>query len=145
MSTRLGEGFAITKRNVEKSGLTEKDFVWVDGSLHDGKLHYSGSAEAKPSIDAPVHRMIYAELPWVRAIVHGHLFYEGTDTYPEKLTRWPCGAENEAYEIIAKAPKESRNLWVANVKGHGFVALIGSEPITIGLKKLYPSRYVMKH
>jgi hypothetical protein len=145
MSTRSGQGFVITKRDVEKTKLTENDFVYVDGKLHNEKLHFSGSAEAKPSIDAPVHRAIYAKLPWVKAIVHGHLFYDGSCACPGKLSRWPCGAENEADEIITKAPQESCDLWVANVEGHGFVALIGSEPISIGLRELSVSRYAMKH
>ncbi len=145
MSARLGQGFIITKRNVAKSGLTEKDFVYVDGMLHDEMLHYAGSADAKPSVDAPVHRMIYAELSWVHAIVHGHLFCEGKYVHAEKLTRWPCGAENEALEVIAKAPKETCDLWVANVEGHGFIALIGSDQITTGLNKLSLSQYAMNH
>ena len=141
MSTRFDQGFVITKRNVSKSGLNEKDFVYVDGILHEEVLHYTGSIDAKPSVDAPVHRAIYAELPWVQGIVHGHLHCEGLDVYQGMLSRWPCGAENEAYEIIAKAPTSSRDLWVANIDGHGFVALIGSLPITIGLKKLSMLQY----
>ncbi|MFA5986457.1 MAG: class II aldolase/adducin family protein [Parcubacteria group bacterium] len=145
LSARFDQGFVITKRNVAKSGLTQKDFVYVDGTLHNEALHYAGSADAKPSVDAPVHRVIYAELPWVQAIVHGHLFCEGSYVYPEKLTRWPCGAENEAYEVIAKAPKEMHDLWVANIDGHGFIALIGSDQITTGLKKLRLSQYAINH
>ena len=145
MSGRCGNGFIITKRNIDKTGMTKDDFVYVDSKTYNGKLYYYGPADAKPSIDAPVHRYIYENIPWVQAIVHGHLFCTGEHTYPEKLMRWPCGAENEAYEIVAKAPKETADLWVVNVKGHGFVALIGSQPITTGLKKLQSLQYAMNH
>ncbi|NTW14373.1 MAG: class II aldolase/adducin family protein [Candidatus Moranbacteria bacterium] len=144
-SVRAGEGFVITKRNVAKTGLTEEDFVYVDVGLHEGALRFFGQVEAKPSIDAPVHRVIYEHLPWVSAIVHGHLFCHGEHVHPGNLERWPCGAENEAYDIVARAPRETRDLWVANVDGHGFVALIGSDPLETGLDMLRHSRYAMNH
>lgn len=141
MSARHDGGFVITRRNVEKTGLTEQDFVSVDGALRDGKLSFSGAPDAKPSIDAPVHRVIYEHLPWVRALVHGHLFCVGDTVYPESLERWPCGAENEGYDIASKAPKERRDLWIVNVDGHGFVALIGSDAVEEGLNRLRAMRF----
>jgi hypothetical protein len=130
LSVRDSSGFVITKRDVDKTGLTEKDFVWVRLDLHDDKLIYSGAPGTKPSVDAPVHRLIYKKLPWVKVIVHGHLQVSGEFVHGEPLPLWPCGAENEADDIMQAVPKDvTPSLWIANVTGHGFVALIGdSDP-----------------
>jgi hypothetical protein len=125
LSSRTEDGFIITRRDVDKTGLTENDFVFVSLNLENDSLAYSGTEGVKPSIDSPVHRLIYERIPWVKSVVHGHLQAHGDRVHLEKLQRWPCGAENEAYDIIKVSPQEARDLWVVNVEGHGFVALIG--------------------
>ncbi len=137
LSYRVGEGFIITKRNVDKTGLTEEDFVFVSLELKDGKIKFWGKEPQKPSIDAPIHRVLYSELPWVQCIVHGHLQVVGECVYPETMSRWPCGAENEGFEIveaISQCPPEE--LLVINVEGHGFVALIRDTNPAKALNKL---------
>ncbi len=142
LSSRGAAGFVITRRNVAKEGLTPQDFVWVDLVLDNGVLIYSGEESSKPSIDAPVHRLIYDQLPWVQNIVHGHLQISGDPcVHPGLLPRWPCGAENEGEDIIAAAPHEGVDLWVANVAGHGFVALIGAADPRPALEKLSRLEY----
>lgn len=125
LSHRINEGFVITRRNVDKVGLTADDFVFVEKDLRDGQLAFHGAADAKPSTDAPVHRILYEKLGWVQSIVHGHLHAVGAAVHPEFVSRWPCGAENEAEEIVSMAPAAKQSLWVVNITGHGFVALIG--------------------
>ncbi len=141
LSSRVENGFIITKRNVDKTGLTENDFVFVSLQLENEAIVYSGSSNIKPSIDSPVHRLIYEQIPWVRSIVHGHLQAQGESIYPHRLQRWPCGAENEAHDIIAVAPQEKQDLWIANVDGHGFVALIGSDNPSEALHRLSQLNY----
>jgi hypothetical protein len=138
LSARSGNGFVVTKRNVAKSGLTEQDFVFVSLDLSGEKLQYWGDKNAKPSIDSPGHRLIYEELDWVEGIVHGHLHVIGDEecVYGGMLERWPCGAENEAKEILKVAPKTCQKIWIVNVAGHGFVALIGDQDPTEALDKL---------
>lgn len=136
LSSRIGDGFVVTIRNVAKMGLTEKDFVFVGLELKDDKLQWSGREEAKPSIDSPVHRLIYKKLPWVQSLVHGHLKVSGAYVHHGMLPRWPCGAENEGMDIIAVAPKTQQKLWVVNVEGHGFCALIGDENPREALEKI---------
>jgi hypothetical protein len=44
------------------------------------------------------------------------------------LPRWPCGAENEGFDILSVAPREhTPEIWIVNIEGHGFVALLGQE------------------
>lgn len=136
LSSRADEGFAVTVRNVAKTGITEEDFVFVSLQLSDGKLQWSGRTDVKPSIDSPVHRIIYQEMPWVKSIVHGHLKVRGDCAHQEMLPRWPCGSENEGKDIVSVAPKTKQKLWVVNVEGHGFVALIGDENPREALEKL---------
>lgn len=136
ISGRCDGGFIITKRDVDKTGLTVNDFVWVDETLRDDHLAYSGIVGNKPSVDAPVHRIIYEKLAWVKAIVHGHLQVSGENVSEYQISLWPCGAENEAYEILEYAPLEKRSLWVINVPGHGFVALIGDSNLADALNML---------
>ncbi len=142
LSSRAEHGFTITRRNVEKTGLTVKDFVWVRLELENGRLAFWGAEGAKPSIDAPVHRVIYRDLSWVQSIVHGHLQVYGDCVHLHKMGRWPCGAENEGFDIVAAAPKDDgHELWVVNVEGHGFVALIGSQDPEAALKELSALRF----
>ena len=137
MSARAQNGFVITKRNVAKAGLSENDFVFVASELDGDRLQYWGDSEAKPSIDSPVHRHIYEHLDWVQGIVHGHLRARRAACVCEyDLTRWPCGAENEGWEIVAAAPKDRQDLWVINIEGHGFIALIGDTDPKEALRKL---------
>ena len=73
----------------------------------------------------------------MQSIVHGHLQVYGDCVHPHKLKRWPCGAENEGLDIITISPKDNvSKLWVVNVEGHGFVALIGDEDPEVALCKL---------
>jgi len=136
LSSRSQDGFSITRRNVDKTGLTLKDFAWVSLDLHGDKLAFAGQKDVKPSIDAPVHRVIYSELPWVQSIVHGHLQASGNLVFNKELDYWPCGAENGGFEIVNQAPKQKEELWVANIPGHGFIALIGDKDPSRALKKL---------
>ncbi|MBN1427097.1 MAG: class II aldolase/adducin family protein, partial [Anaerolineae bacterium] len=136
LSSRGQNGFAITQRNIDKTGLTTNDFVWVSLELENDNLIFSGANDAKPSIDAPVHRVIYCQLPWVQSIVHGHLQISGENVHPQKLRRWPCGAENEGFDIVSAASRcPGAELWIANVEGHGFVALIGSQDLEAALNR----------
>ena len=136
ISSRISEGFAITVRNIAKERLTEKDFVFVGLGLRSKRLQWSGKEGVKPSIDAPVHRVVYEKLPWVKTVIHGHLKVIGDCVYDAMLPRWPCGAENEGVDIISVAPREKQTLWIVNVEGHGFVALIGDEDPRNALNKL---------
>ncbi len=136
MSERCEQGFVITKRNVAKSGLQPDDFVLVNLELEDEQLSYQAKGEAKPSIDAPIHRLIYEKLSWVKSIVHGHLHIVLPPEADVMLEQWPCGAENEAIELLEIAPQEKSPLWVVNVTGHGFIALIGDEDPSASLEEL---------
>ncbi|MFC1623030.1 class II aldolase/adducin family protein [Patescibacteria group bacterium] len=136
ISTKASDGFLITRRNVKKTGLREQDFVFVSLELENGKIPFYGSKNSKPSIDAPVHRVIYEQLPWVNSIIHGHLHISGDVVHKDLLQHWPCGAENEGYDIVKVAPTFHQKLWIANVKGHGFVALIGDKDPAAALDKL---------
>jgi len=125
ISERQSDGFVITKRNISKQDLCENDFVEVSLRLEDEKIIYWGDENAKPSIDSPVHRLLYEKIPWVNHIIHGHLLLSGPNIVSNKIKRWPCGAENEAEEIIRHAPKENPlEYWGVNIEGHGFVILI---------------------
>ncbi|MCX6744925.1 MAG: class II aldolase/adducin family protein [Candidatus Parcubacteria bacterium] len=136
LSERCEQGFVITKRNVAKSGLQPDDFVLVNLELEDDQLSYQAKGEAKPSIDAPIHRLIYEKLAWVKSIVHGHLHIVLPPEIDFMLEQWPCGAENEALELLEIAPQETVPLWVINISGHGFIALIGAEDPSDSLEEL---------
>jgi len=144
LSARTESGFVITKRNVSKTGLTKNDFVWVKAELEDEQVVFSGNIGDKPSTDAPVHRIIYNALPWVKAIVHGHMHISGENVHSQDLPLWPCGSENEAQDILQVAPRERQLLWVVNVHQHGFVALIGDDDPSEALNKLREMAYFMK-
>jgi len=144
LSKREKDGFMITRRNVAKNGMKEEDFVLVAGELKDDHLVFWGDRKSKPSTDAPVHRIIYQRLPWVKYIVHGHMFADRDRVVGDDwLDLWPCGAENEGEDVVRVAPKDKQSLWVVNVTGHGFVALIGDEDPRDALNELSKLKFTI--
>ena len=122
-SFRGGNGETwVSRRNVNKEGISKKDFVPV--LLRDGVVEYgiSGqSEEAKPSVDAPIHCELYRLYPMINYILHGHVYLDG-----EKVTNSPipCGALEEVDEIFHAMPSFNCRSFLLNLRGHGFIACV---------------------
>ena len=114
----------ISRRNVDKTGITLKDFV----PCHlgdDSEVCYFG--EKKPSVDAPVQLQLFNRLPNIDYILHGHCYADGA---PMTGSAVPCGALEEIDEVmdcIRRNYNEGSDFIVLNLKGHGCLIMAGKE------------------
>lgn len=114
----------VSRRNVPKRFIEIDDFVPV--YMENDKLFYCG--DSKPSVDTPVQIRLYKNLPNIRYMIHFHAYIENA---PFTSTAIPCGAVDEANEVLALIDThyQSRELnqYAVNLKGHG--AIIMSDDI----------------
>lgn len=116
----------ISKRNVDKTGISEKDFVAC--YLEDGNVAYKG--DNKPSVDSPVQLRLFKQLPNIDYILHGHCYIENA---PMTSMAIPCGAIEEVDETI-KCIKQNydtlnNNFYVINLKGHGCLIMANADTL----------------
>lgn len=109
---------AITPRGIDKSKLTESDFIGVRADIEKRKIKYSG--DRKPSIDSGVHAIAYARDSGTVAILHSHNpWIVGA---PKTGFPFPCGVAEEADEITSKL--RDGPIAVVEMADHGaFVAI----------------------
>ena len=117
----------ISRRNVDKTGISEKDFVpcFLDD---DGNVAFGG--ENKPSVDSPVQLRLFKELPNIDYILHGHCYVKGA---PMTSLAIPCGAVEEVAETI-HCIKDCYNtcdgkFYTVNLKGHGCLIMAGADEL----------------
>lgn len=119
-SMRSGDGIFVSRRNVDKRTLSAQDMVYVRLD-HLPDVYYSGSA--KPSVDTPVQKWLYALMPKIQYMLHGHVYLKNPDfTTAEPI---PCGALEETSAIMGDHWWYDRSHISAkiNLKGHGFLIL----------------------
>ena len=105
----------VSRRNVDKECIAREEFVPV--CLKDGTLYFEGAN--KPSVDAPVHCLLYNLFPNINYMIHGHVY--ATDP-SSTLVALPCGAIEEVAEIFHQVGDVSTTEFIVNLKGHGFIA-----------------------
>lgn len=113
---RKGDYVLMSRRNVDKTGITEKDFVPCFLG-DDGKVMYGG--DNKPSVDSPVQLVLFKKLPNIDYILHGHCYIENA---PMTNRAVPCGAVEEVNEIIDLIKNKysiDGTFFTINLKGHG--------------------------
>lgn len=97
-------GFWMTGRGVDKSRLEliGRDMLLVTGCDRErGVVSVSvppGFADARVSVDAIEHALLYDSIPGVNAIVHVHAWMDGVDSTQQS---WPCGTVELAEEVRA--------------------------------------------
>ena len=111
---RKNDYVLMSKRNVNKIGITEKDFVPC--FLNDnGEVMYGG--DNKPSVDSPVQLVLFNKLPNIDYILHGHCYIENA---PMTNKAVPCGAVEEVNEIMNIIENDNDGtFFTINLKGHG--------------------------
>lgn len=116
-------GFWMSGRGVDKGRLETvgRDLLLVTG--HDeerGLLKLSvprGREEARVSVDAMEHALVYERWPEVGAIVHVHAWMEGVDSTRQS---WPCGTVEIAEEVAALvARQDDPARAVVGLRNHG--------------------------
>ena len=112
----------ISRRNVDKTGISEKDFVpcYLDDN---GNTIYSG--QNKPSVDTPVQLRLFRELPNIDYILHGHVYIKEAQMTSMAI---PCGAIEEVDEIL-KIVDKNTDFTTINLKGHGCLILSSADKL----------------
>ena len=117
----------ISRRNIDKRQIGHEGFVAVQAG-DEGPILYHG--EAKPSVDAPIQRALFARLPWARYMMHAHVYVTGA---PFTEGNVPCGATEEVDKVMAIASADASRPLAVNLRGHG--CLVISEDVA-GLQGL---------
>ena len=117
----------ISRRNVDKTGISEKDFVpcFLD---EDGNVAFGG--ENKPSVDSPVQLRLFNKLPNIDYILHGHCYIKDA---PMTSLAIPCGAVEEVGETLrciedAYGTYDGK-FYTINLKGHGCLIMANAEEL----------------
>lgn len=64
------DAFWITASGVPKGQLEERDFLLI--AVETGEVLYRPSADAKPSAEISIHRVVYGLFPQATSCLHGH-------------------------------------------------------------------------
>ena len=117
----------ISRRNVDKTGISEKDFVpcFLD---ENGNVAFGG--ENKPSVDSPVQLRLFNKLPNIDYILHGHCYIKDA---PMTSLAIPCGAVEEVGETLRLIENAygtyDGKFYTINLKGHGCLIMANTEEL----------------
>jgi hypothetical protein len=103
----------VSQRNVDKRSIDQSSFVAVD-SWSEGKVRYFGAQS--PSVDTPVQLRLYRHFTNARFMLHSHTYVLDAP-FTHRLI--PCGAVEEAAEIIRLYPDRESIDFPVNIRGHG--------------------------
>jgi hypothetical protein len=119
-SCKEKEKIYVSRRNVDKRHLDKEAFVCV--SLNsENPIEYFG--DFKPSVDTPIQVSLYKKYPNVKYMLHSHTYIENA---PFTKNIIPCGAIEEAEDIISLFPDKNSIDFYVNLKGHGSLALVSN-------------------
>lgn len=105
----------VTRRNMDKRNVSKDSFVALEPWQP-----FSYYGKVKPSVDAASQLLLYNYHPWVRYMLHFHAYVDKA-RFTEKVI--PCGALEEAFDIIKLKP-ENDDIWEAvNLRGHGSLVM----------------------
>lgn len=113
---RQGERIFVSRRNVDKQGMGEKDFVETSLviSTMANQVGYYGNQ--KPSVDTPVQLLLFDYYPAVHYMIHGHVYVKGAPMTKSKI---PCGYLEEFVEVAHLFPSPDSKNFAINLRGHG--------------------------
>ena len=120
---RKGNLILMSRRNVDKTGIGEKDFVPCFLN-NDENTEYFGSF--KPSVDSPVQLRIFKKFPNIDYILHGHCYIKDAPITSKAV---PCGAIEEVNEILSMTSDVNYDFYAFNLKGHGCVIFANADTL----------------
>ena len=109
-----GKMVYMSRRNIDKKDMKREGFVPLLPGL---PVRYSGN---KPSVDAQVQLKLYEHYRNARYIIHGHVFVAGAQ-FTDRIV--PCGAIEEAEDVIKTHPDPADINFAVNLRGHGTVVI----------------------
>lgn len=115
-SFKVDDLIFVSRRNVDKRAIDKNAFVAVKQEL---PVRYFG--DNKPSVDTPIQIKLYDYFSSVRYMLHSHAYVEKAP-FTSRIV--PCGAIEEANEIIDIFPDKNKVNFSVNLKGHGSLILV---------------------
>jgi len=128
-STRCASGFPairdkdrilVTKRNVDKRELSNKDFVEAKSAINT--IFYYGVN--KPSVDTAIQLKLFTFYRNINYMIHGHVYIKDAPITHFKI---PCGYLEEFNEVVKYFPDRNLTDLFINLRGHG--CLVASDEI----------------
>jgi hypothetical protein len=117
----------VSQRNIDKRHINPDGFVPVylvfNDSTKEVTVGYRGDHNyvcIKPSVDAPVHLMLYHYYHNIKYMIHSHTYIRHAPFTTERI---PCGAIEEFYEIIKLCPEREHSYMILNLRGHGSLVM----------------------
>lgn len=106
----------VSRRNVDKRHITPEGFVACEPYFTKNGVGYYG--EHKPSVDAAVQIRLFQAFQKIRYMMHAHVYVEGV---PFTQERFPCGAFDEAEDVLKLVPDHNQTHFAVNLLGHGSI------------------------
>ena len=135
-----GEGKVyVSPRNVDKRGITTSDLIHVHTVIEEHpcfNLYVGYYGERKPSVDAPIQLGLFARFPYIKYMLHTHVYIEGAQT---TNTIIPCGALEEVDYFNNRFP-DSTSYLAVNLRGHGSIVMMDDT----SLSELQRIKYVAR-
>ncbi len=126
----------VSRRNIDKRHVDPEGFVPVKMMVNDvlkkGVVAYHG--DHKPSVDAPIHLLLYSYYKQMKYMIHSHTYIESA---PFTAINIPCGAIEEFYEIIRLNSNRNMENIAMNLKGHGSIVMASRTTLLKDIK-YYP-------
>lgn len=133
-SFKNGEQVFVSHRNIDKRHIEPNGFVPVKLMYNDKKATVAYHGLYKPSVDAPIHLLLYHFYHNMKYMIHSHTYIQDALCTTQRI---PCGAIEEFYEIIKIYPNREHTFIILNLLGHG--SLVMSDRIEkLNFIKYYP-------
>lgn len=113
---RLENSYLVSRRNVDKTTLSENDFVQV--AKDEDHVTYFGNV--KPSVDTPIQIRLFNYYSNINYMIHGHVYVKHANFTKSKV---PCGYIEEFEEIKEVFPDPLTQNFCINLSGHGCLIL----------------------
>ena len=107
----------VSQRNIDKRYITNQNFVATYLSTNQEVKYYG---DKKPSVDTPIQLELYNALPNINYIIHAHCYIKNA---PFTNVALPCGAVEEASEILNLIENKNIDFVAINLKNHGCVVM----------------------
>ena len=117
-SVKDGDVIFVSRRNMDKRYVDKASFVAVNAAS-EKPVQYHG--DEKPSVDAPIQIKLYQYYKNIRYMIHALVYIDDAETTDHVI---PCGAIEEAYDIIDKFPDKNAKKIYLNLRGHGSIAMV---------------------
>lgn len=103
----------VSRRNIDKKEISSDSFSAVELDLEPFVGFYGVK---KPSVDTPIQLKLYQNYSNINFMLHSHAYIRDA-SFTDRII--PCGAVEEAEDIIKIVDNKNVNYFAVNLRGHG--------------------------